>query len=160
MNIRLNYSSDVAAPIDTVWRHISSMAGANYELGPWVTMSYPPHYANIEGAVAEAELLVPGRTLFYSWIMLARLIPLDRHALGMDRILPGESFEERSHSLTQRVWLHHRRLSAVAGGTRVTDLLEFEPRLSLFAPTLRFIIHLLFQHRHRRLRRRFGEITG
>lgn len=136
------------------------MAGVNHELGPWVSMSHPSRYASIADAAGEAGQLVPGRTVFHSWIMLARLIPLDRHALGFDRIVPGEGFEERSHSWSQRVWLHHRRLSAIAGGTRVTDLLEFEPRLGLFAPSLRFIIHTLFQHRHRRLRRHFGEVSG
>jgi ligand-binding SRPBCC domain-containing protein len=152
--VRLYFSSELAAPQDAVWRHASTMAGVNYELGPWVRMSYPARCASI----AE-QPLVPGRTVFHSWITLARLVLLDRHALGFERLYPGEGFDERSHSWTQRSWLHRRRVRAIPGGSCVSDQLEFEPRLSLLAPLLRPVIAWLFRHRHRQLRRRFGQLT-
>ena len=157
MSIRLEFGSELAAPQEQVWRHASSMAGVNYELGPWVRMSHPPQFASITDALAAGA--VPGRTLFHSWITLGRLLVLDRHAFGFERLLPGEGFDERSHSWTQHLWLHRRRLAAVPGGTCLTDQLEFQPRLFLMAPLLRLIISGLFRHRHRRLRRRFGDIV-
>jgi ligand-binding SRPBCC domain-containing protein len=155
--IRLEFSSDVAAPPEQLWRHAGSMSGVNYELGPWVRMSHPARFASIADALAAGA--VPGRTIFHSWITLGRLLLLDRHAFGFERLLPGEGFDERSHSWTQRLWLHRRRVVAIPGGTCVTDQLEFQPRLSLMAPLLRQIVAWLFRHRHRRLRRRFGDIT-
>lgn len=156
---RLEFSSELAAPQPEVWSHASSMAGVNYELGPWVRMSHPPRFASLADALGAGEPLLPGRTVFHSWITFARLILMDRHAFGFERLLPGEGFDERSHSWSQKLWLHRRRVVAISGGTEVTDQLEFEPRLTLTAPLLRLIIAWLFRHRHRRLRRRFGDIT-
>lgn len=154
--VRLDFSSELAAPQEQVWRHAGSMAGVNYELGPWVRMSHPPRFASIADALGAGETLVPGRTVFRSWITFARLILMDRHAFGFERLLPGEGFDERSHSWSQKLWLHRRRVRAIPGGTLVRDELEFEPRLGLTAPLLRQIIAWLFRHRHRQLRRRFG----
>jgi ligand-binding SRPBCC domain-containing protein len=157
--VRLHFSCELAAPQEEVWRHASSMAGVNYELGPWVRMSHPARFASIADALGSGAVLVPGRTMFHSWITLAWLILLDRHAFGFERLLPGEGFDERSHSWTQRRWLHRRRVLAVPGGSCVTDQLEFEPRLGLMTPLLKPIIAWLFRHRHRQLRRRFGSLT-
>lgn len=156
--VRLEFSSELAAPREEVWRHASSMAGVNYELGPWLRMSHPARFSSIADALGAGEQLVPGRTVFHSSITLARLFLLDRHAFGFERLYPGEGFDERSHSWTQRLWLHRRRVVAVPGGSCVSDRLEFEPRLGLMAPLLKQVIAWLFRHRHRQLRRRFGQI--
>lgn len=153
---RFEFSSELAAPATELWRHAGSMAGVNYELGPWVRMSYPSHFSSIADAFSSGQQLVPGQTVFHSWITLARLIPLDRHAFGFERILDGEGFDERSHSWMQASWVHRRRIAAIPGGCRVGDVLEFRPRLFFMAPLLRLIIGGLFRHRHRQLKRRFG----
>ena len=54
------------------------------------------------------------------------------------------------------VQVHERRLEPVAGGTRVTDRIEFEPRLGALGPLFRPVFHAVFRHRHRRLARWFG----
>ena len=157
MSVSLEFGSDLAAPQDAVWRHASSMAGVNYELGPWLRMSHPPRYAAIDDTLAAEALARPGVTVFRSWITLARLLPLDRHAFGFERLLPGEGFDERSHSWLQRRWLHQRRVLPAGRGSRVVDRLQFEPRLGLMTPLLRLVVAGLFRHRHRRLRRLFGD---
>lgn len=148
--IRLRWSSVLAAAPDVVWRHASTMTGVNRELGPWLRMTHPPQFEDLA-----AQPVPVGQVLFQSWVLLGGLLPLDRHALGFEA-LHERGFDERSHSWLQRLWIHRRRVEAVAGGTRVTDELEFQPRLALMAPVLRLIVSLIFQHRHRQLQRHFG----
>ena len=59
--------------------------------------------------------------------------------------------------LSARVWEHERTLEPLpAGGARVSDRVEFVPRIRLTARLHRAVIRALFAHRHRRLRARFG----
>jgi ligand-binding SRPBCC domain-containing protein len=58
--------------------------------------------------------------------------------------------------LSQRVWEHERTLESAGGGCLITDRVRWEPRLGLPGRPLRPLIGLIFRHRHRRLRRRFG----
>lgn len=153
--IRLRFESRLRAAPDAVWAQASTMAGVNAELGPWVRMSYPADRAALDGQ--DAPL---GEVLFQSWLCAFGLIPFDRHALVLERLFPGTGFDERSSSWMQKVWVHRRRIGAVEGGSRVTDELEIEPRLPLAAPVVRLVVGALFRHRHRRLRARFGAVSG
>lgn len=130
------------------------MAGVNAELGPWVRMSYPADRAALDGRAVPV-----GQVLFRSWLCLFGMLPFDRHALRLERLYPGLGFDERSSSWLQKVWLHRRRIEAVDGGARVTDELEIEPRLPFATPLVRRVVGVLFAHRHRQLRTRFGALA-
>lgn len=152
----LRFESRLAASAPDVWATVSTMRGVNAELLPLMRMTHPAHADRLESADVK-----PGEVLFRSWLLAFGVLPIDRHALSLERLYPGEGFDERSSSWMQRVWIHRRRVTALdCGGCRVTDELSFEPRLFFAAPLLRRIVGTLFDHRHRRLRRRYGEITA
>ena len=144
-------SSELAAPVSEVWSHIASLEGVNHELGPWFRMTAP---AGTELSPATVPL---GQPWFRSWLLLLGVLPVDYDALCIERIEAERGFLERSSMLSARVWEHERTLEALpAGGTRVSDRVEFVPRIRLTARLHRAVIRALFAHRHRRLRARFG----
>ena len=155
MTQRLEFASRVAAPTEQVWRHACSMAGVNAELGPWMRMTHPADRSSLDGV--DVPL---GELLFRSWVLFLGVLPVDRHAFVLERIFPGKGFDERSSSWTEKIWIHRRRVEPVAGGTRVSDVLEFQPRAFFMAPLLHLIVRGLFTHRHRRLQRMFGSLDG
>ena len=150
---KLAFASDLAAPADRVWAAVSTMEGVNYELLPLLRMTYPPQMANLESTSFR-----PGELLFRSWLLLFGFLPVDLHALALERLYAGLGFDERSSSWMQHTWVHRRRVRAIEGGCRVSDELEFLPRVSMAAPVLNVFVNLIFHHRHRRLRARFGNL--
>ncbi|MGQ0699817.1 MAG: hypothetical protein ACT4PZ_16440 [Panacagrimonas sp.] len=148
---KLAFASDLATPAETVWAAVSTMNGVNDELMPLMCMTYPPELSNLESAA-----FAPNKVLFRSWLMLFGCVPVDRHSLRLERLYPGEGFDERSSSWTQRVWIHRRRVLVIDAGCRVSDELEFQPRVSILALVLHGFVRMLFRHRHRRLRAKFG----
>lgn len=149
--VSLRFESQLAASPATVWAHASTMAGVNAELGPWLRMSHPAHAAELGALVVG-----PGKVLFQSWLLVLGIIPFDRHALCLERLLPGSGFDERSSSWLQKSWVHRRRILPSGSGSRISDELEFEPRLGFAAPMVKPIIRAVFQHRHRQLLKKFG----
>jgi len=144
-------SSELAAPVSEVWSHVASLEGVNHELGPWFRMTAP---AGTELSPATVPL---GQPWFRSWLLLLGVLPVDYDALCIERIEAERGFLERSSMLSARVWEHERTLEPLpAGGTRVSDRVEFVPRIRLTARLHRAVIRALFAHRHRRLRARFG----
>lgn len=151
--IELHFESRLAASATEVWRVASTMRGVNAELMPLLRMTHPARHADL-------NTLAIGECAFASWLLLFGLLPIDRHLLQLERVLPGEGFDERSHAWTQKVWVHRRRVLAAADGCVVRDTLAFEPRLALMRPLLRVMVRTVFEHRHRRLRARFGAIDA
>lgn len=151
--IALRFESRLAAEPAAVWEQASDMRGVNAELMPLLRMSHPQGKSSIASARC-------GEIVFASWLLILGCIPVDRHFLRFERILPGAGFDERSSSWTQRVWLHRRRIDAIPGGCVLSDELEFEPRLGLMRPLLRAVVRRLFEHRHRRVRARFGVLPA
>ena len=151
----LRFESRLASPAADVWAEVSTMDGVNAELGPFIRMTHPAQANALAGADA-----APGTLLFQSWLLAFGMLPIDRHALSLDRLYPGEGFDERSSSLVQRVWIHRRRVAPVGSGCRVTDEIVFEPRLPFTRLLLQPVVRALFRHRHRRLRARFGSVDA
>ena len=149
MMVELHFSTVVAASPDEVWRRVTTMDGVNAELGPWIRMTHPADRSSLD--VPDVPL---NEVLFRSWVLLLGVLPLDRHALALER-LHQRGFDERSSSWMQKVWIHRRRVEVAEGGARVSDELRFEPRLQLLAPMLRLVIGAIFRHRHRQLVRLF-----
>lgn len=143
-------ASVVPAPPAHVWERITSFEGVNHELMPIARMTCPPEFRRIDPASVPL-----GRRWFRSWILLFGLLPFDYDDLCVVTLEPGRGFHEDSTMLTQRRWVHRRDLEAVAGGTRVRDRIDFEPRVAFLGPLQRAIFRAVFRHRHRRLAAHF-----
>jgi ligand-binding SRPBCC domain-containing protein len=136
------------APPEAVWARVVTPAGINDELFPWISMSLP---AASLPAGASANLAV-GRC----WLRLFGVLPFDYDDLFIARLVPF-AFDERSRMLTQRHWLHRRRVRAVDGGTEVVDRIGFVPSLPWLAALYLPLVSAVFRWRHRRLRRHFSD---
>jgi hypothetical protein len=148
----LTFSSELDAPIDSVWEVVGTMQGVNAELGPWLRMTAPADTANLR--IEEAPI---GRPMFSSWVLLGGVLPIDRHHFKLDTVTRGRGFVEDSTSWSQRRWEHRRDLEPRGDSAcTVIDCLTFTPRVSASGAVLERIIRLVFRHRHRRLRDRFG----
>jgi ligand-binding SRPBCC domain-containing protein len=148
---RVQVGSRLAAPPGRVWGHVSTVAGVNYELRPFLRMTAP----------ADLQRLEPGRVPLgepacRSWLLLFGVVPVDYDDLTLVELEPGRGFHERSRMLSMRVWEHERRIEPDGGGCTVIDRLALEPRLRGTGALLEPLVRELFRHRHRRLRRRFG----
>ena len=62
--LRVELSTRVAAPPEVVWERVSTFAGVNHELGPWLRMTAPP------GAVIDAASVPIGERWFRSRLCL------------------------------------------------------------------------------------------
>jgi hypothetical protein len=147
-------TSDVAAPIDAVWKRVISSEGINDEMRPWLTMSMPGGADDL--TIDTVELGVP---LGRAWIRLFGLIPIDYDHLSIAALEPERSFHEKSTMLSMKSWQHERTLTPLTdAATRVHDRITFEPRILLrpSAGLFRRVFAAFFAHRHRRLARHFG----
>jgi hypothetical protein len=154
---RFEVSSDLAAAAEDVWAHATSPAGVNYEMAPWLRMTFPRDAGSL------TDVWAPGRTLFRSWLLIGGVLPLEYDDVAFVAVEPGRRFLERSVLLSQRVWEHERVIEPLgppAGGCRITDRLGFAPRLPMLAAVYAAVFRGVFAHRHRRLRKRFGERRG
>lgn len=129
------------------------MEGVNAELRPLLRMTHPADLTDL-------SRMPVGEPAFASWLLLFGALPVDRHFLRLERVLPGQGFDERSQAWTQREWVHRRRVLDVPGGCVVRDELEFAPRFAPMRPLLRMMVRAVFTHRHRRLRARFGSLDA
>jgi len=149
-------SSRLAAPVTEVWDHVTTMAGVNAELAPWVRMTHPGRMTRLD----DAPELIGRPVAFHSWLLAGGVLPFDRHGLGLVSVEQfadgGGAFVEESSSWLQRRWRHERDVIADGDGCRVTDRLVVEPRLGLNRPVVARVVPWLFDRRHRVLRERFG----
>ena len=148
---RASFGSDLSAPPEVVWRHATSMEGVNEELMPLLRMTVP---AGLAGA--GIDTLPAGRRAGRSWLLLFGWLPVDYDDLTIAEHGPGRRFLERSTMLTQSVWEHERTVEPVEGGCRLVDTVQWHGRLPGLGALYRLAVPVLFGHRHRRLRRRFG----
>ena len=151
MALRFEVSSLVPASPEAVWARVSSIDGINHELMPLARMTCPPEFVAIDPA------RVPlGVRLFRSWVLLFGVVPVDYDDLTLVRVEPGRGFLESSRMLSQRRWVHERTLAPAGAGCRVTDRIEFEPRLPIGGRLFLLVFRFFFRHRHRRLLRWFA----
>ena len=146
----------MAARPHDVWARVTSPAGVNHELGPWLRMTIPRSAQGL--SIDSIEL---GKPAGRSWILLFGVLPVDYDDLVLAERDPGRRFLERSSLATLRPWIHERVVEAAGTGSTVTDRLTFTPRGVLRrvpgAQALAArIVGTLFSHRHRRLRAYFG----
>lgn len=149
--IELEFVSALAAPASDLWASITTMTGVNYELGPWMQMSYPREVDQFSIAMAPI-----GEVLFPSWVKLAG-VPIDRHFLRLVRVTEGVGFREESTSWSQRRWVHERTITPRdETSCTILDHLELTPRVAWMTPLLVRVVKRVFHHRHEQLRTKFG----
>src|SRR4029077_11380037 len=105
------------------WSWMTSVECISTELAPVVRMTVPKSSSTLlSGDV------VTGERLFYSWVLLLGLFPIDRMEFTLSSVDIGRGFVEESPTLTMKRWRHERTLAASDGGTVLTDRLTFEPK--------------------------------
>ena len=150
--MRVERTTRIAAPAKRVWERITTIEGVNHELGPWLRMTVPRAARDLR--LDDVQL---GRPVGRSWLLLAGVLPVDFDAVTLVERGPGFRFLERSPMGSMRFWQHERVVEPDGpGACRVTDRLEFEPRLPAARRLAAGIVARLFAHRHRRLARWFG----
>ncbi len=101
-----------AAP-EAVWARVTTPAGINDELRPWLRMTIPPELRGKTIADLQA-----GRALGRSRLLLFGALPVDCDDLFLAEIGPGYRFRERSKMLSMRVWKHERVVTNAVPGQR------------------------------------------
>lgn len=147
--------SRLAAAPEVVWRHVTEMDGVNHEMRPLLRMTVPPGLRT-----AGIDQIEVGRRAGRSWLLLFGFLPVDFDDLTIAERGPGWRFREESRMLTQSRWEHERRVQPAAGGCRIVDELAWQGRIAPLGALYRLAVPVLFHHRHRRLRRRFGTASG
>jgi hypothetical protein len=147
----LRVGSRLAAEPAAVWERVVTAEGVNDELRPLLRMTVPRGLEDF--GIDDVE---PGRTLGRSWVLLFGLLPFDYDEIHLAEVEPGRRFLERSRMLSQRLWEHERTIEPREGGCELTDRLAWEPRLPIPGALLKPLIRLVFRHRHKKLRQRFG----
>ena len=153
-------TSRLAAPAGEVWSVALTEEGINFELGPWLKMTMPK--AIEPGMTIDDAPL--GEKLGRSWILLRGVVPVDYDDLRLAERGPGMRFLERSRLGSARSWEHEREVVALGPDEcELTDRVAIELRAPLRAVgggrVAARIMRMLFTHRHRRLRQRWGTAT-
>lgn len=141
--------SDLCGDAAQLAPELLTMQGVNYELMPVVRMTAPENWVQVP--IPEWPV---DDELFTSVIMLFGFIPLDLHRFGL-RAVSWNGFSESSSSLVMKAWRHDRVIESLGTLVRVTDSVEFSPRLSFLGPILSPLYRQVFKHRHQRLRRKY-----
>lgn len=149
METTLTFGSSVAASPQQAWAWITSFDGISKELSPLLRMSAPREARDL--AAIRMTLGVP---MFRSWIRFGGIVPIDFSDLTLVALTPGVGFVEQSRMGSMRRWRHERTVSAELPGCRIADTLMIEPRFGGRIAVA--AVRLLFQHRHRMLRRYLG----
>jgi hypothetical protein len=138
-----------------VWEHASSWAGVNRELSPLVTFTHPPGRPRLT-----PDMAAPGRPPVRAWALLFGLVPIDFDDCRLTEFEQGRGFLEESRLLSASAWRHRRRITPAGSGCVVRDEVEMTPRWRPLGPLQAGVYRLVFEHRHRRLRRLFGVARG
>jgi hypothetical protein len=147
--MRLTVELPLRASRSEVWAAVSTVAGINREVAPFLRMTDPTH-----GAHFDAEPWRVGTPVL--WQLGFGFIPVDRHRVELVALPDGGGFRESSSSWWHRVWWHERTLLDAPGGCIVRDDVEIEPRLGVSDPIIGWSVRLMFRRRHQHLRRQFG----
>jgi len=144
-------SSTLNIAAEKLWEEVTLMNNVNYELLPFVKMTYPKSTPLFSLARVER-----GRVIFKSTLLLLGFIPYDRHNMLIKEIGPGFRFVEDSTSLIMKYWRHTREVTPLQREvSHITDCISFTSRIKIDF-LIRPIIQAIFKHRHHRLQKRYG----
>ncbi len=152
--MKFDISSNLRISSEDISR-LFTMDAVNRELGPLIRMTVPRAWA--DKPIAEWPT---GRVLFSSWILLFGVLPVDRHTFFFQRIHPQQGFLEASSSFANAVWRHQREITRSGAFCRVTDTVEFQPRLPFLGRVLAPVYRFIFRHRHQVLRSHYDVGDG
>ncbi len=148
------FESALGESASSIWKEIANMPGVNWELGPFIYMTSPEPFRN--KSISDWPT---GESLFRSILLFFRFLPIDIHFFGMKNIGPN-AFEEKSSSLVNSIWEHHRSLFPQSEeSVLIRDSVRYSARLPFMGALLFPVYKLVFAHRHKKLRRKFGEIS-
>jgi ligand-binding SRPBCC domain-containing protein len=145
-------SSHLAASAERVWAHASDFRELNREFWPLLRMTYPPGRARMTPGSFPL-----GKVAFRSWLLLFGVVPVEYDDITLVELAPGQHFAEVSALLTIREWRHRRSVAPEGPGCVLQDEIAFIPRWRLAASAQFRASRLVFQLRHRALRRLFGD---
>jgi ligand-binding SRPBCC domain-containing protein len=153
--LSLEVRNEISASADAVWQRVTTPAGINDEIRPFMRMTMPASMR----AKTIADV-APGDDLGRSWLLLFGIVPFDYDDITIAELETGRRFLERSSMLSMRLWQHERIVTATDQGCEVHDRVAFELRNPLcrvprLERLLRSLLRRLFQHRHHRLARHF-----
>lgn len=144
-------SSIVKCDRQQLWQDVTKMKNVNYELMPLLKMTYPK-----QADILDIQTIRKGEVLFRSWFLFLGFIPVDLHNLRVVAMQENHYFHENSYSLVNSSWKHHRTLESTdEHHTKVTDWIRFVPKISFLGYILKPLIQYLFEHRHRRLSKKY-----
>jgi hypothetical protein len=152
--MRLTVQVTLRARREHVWAELSTIAGTNRELAPFVRLTDPTHGARFDTDAWQGGARV-------SWQLLFGFIPVDRHRVDLVALPDGSGFRESSSSWWHRRWWHERTVLDDSGpdnpgGCVVRDSVESEHRLGVLDPIEARAVRQMFHRRHQSLQRRFG----
>ena len=151
--------SKLRVDVDSLANELFSMEAVNQELSPLVRMSVPSEWRNVP-----IRQWPCGEFLFKSWITLFGFLPVDLHFVRLSGVRET-SFQETSSSLVNRHWNHERTISCRGNGSvrdngsLIRDKVQYASRFSPLGYLLLPIYKWVFQHRHRRLKSKYGEYS-
>jgi ligand-binding SRPBCC domain-containing protein len=148
--MRLTVELPLRASRAEVWAAVSTVGGINREVAPFLRMTDPTH-----GARFDTEPWQVGAPVL--WQLGLGFIPVDRHRVEVVALPDTRGFREASSSWWHRVWWHERTLLDDPDGCIVRDDVQIEPRLGAADPIVGWAVRRMFQRRHQRLRRQFGD---
>jgi ligand-binding SRPBCC domain-containing protein len=127
---------------------------------PFLRMTIP---AGMEGKGIE-EIPV-GQSIGRSWLLLFGFVPVDFDDITIAEREDGRRFLEKSTMLMMSAWEHERTVIAATRGCEVTDRVTFRlraplDRIALAEAAAAALLRALFEHRHRRLVRRFARAAA
>ena len=148
----LRFSTYLDVEPEKAWGWITSFAGINTELKPYVTMSAPKGVQSID----DVEIQF-GKPLFRSWLKLFGIMPIDYSNLTLVELKAGEGFLERSSMGSMKIWQHERKILPEGNGVLIIDELMFESRLPSVVALP--IVKMLFKNRHKKLDEYFNGVN-
>lgn len=134
-------STDLAAPVETVFRFFSVAENLN--------LLTPPH---LKFEILTPSPIVMGQGTVIDYRIRLRGVPMDWRT-EITAWEPGRSFTDTQLRGPYKKWVHTHTFEPVEGGTRMTDLVEYELPLgflgALVHPLVRRDIERIFVYRSR-----------
>lgn len=149
---RVEVSSRFAVDPDVLWDQIASLEGVNFEMGPLLKM-VPSEGENLFETAASGRVLKLKLTGPFG-------LPLGYYPLQLKRLEVGRSFLEQTWMLPFLLWQHERTIEPDGDGARITDRLGWKWRFTPLDRIYAIGTRAFFRHRHRRLRRLYGQGGG
>lgn len=150
--VRLTFTTEVPASPEEVWSWSTSIKGIQAEMWPVLKITFPKGLNHIDKDTAL------GKPLCRCHFLLLGIFPMDMSKLTFVELGPGHRFVEQSPLFSMRMWRHERVVTPTRNGARVTDKLEFSPRLA--SPLVAWFVKQFFGHRHSVIARRFASTAA